>query len=223
MQFTFHKNSGEENLTIDGDLHKYLFKVRRTSKDKNIYFRNLSDDFIYEYKIILIDKKKTQLSLVHKTEKIVKNDKYLHIGWCIVDPKTIEKTITTLNEMGVDKISFIYCTYSQKQFKINFDKLDRLLINSSQQCGRSTMMVLESYKNLEEFLNDYPQSYMFNFSNNFISEYVNDIKTIIVGCEGGFANNEISKIDKTKVVGIKNNLIMRSETAASTLAAKILF
>jgi len=223
MQFIYHQNSGNKALSIDGDLHKYLFKVKRLNKDKNIYFRNLEDNNIYEYSIIHIDKRNTKLQLLTYEEKIIKSHKSLHIGWCVVDPKTIEKTIASLNELGISKISFIYCQYSQKQFKINFDKLERLLINSSQQCGRSDLMILEIYDNLDIFLKDYPQSYIFNFSNNNINETKADIKSIVIGCEGGFSNEEINKINSNKIIGIENNLIMRSETAILSIASKILF
>ena len=42
----------------------------------------------------------------------------LHIGWCVIDPKTVEKYIASLNEIGVDKITFIYADYSQKISKL---------------------------------------------------------------------------------------------------------
>ena len=38
MQFTYHENSGDQNLIIDGELYKYLFKVRRHDTSKNIFF-----------------------------------------------------------------------------------------------------------------------------------------------------------------------------------------
>jgi 16S rRNA (uracil1498-N3)-methyltransferase len=223
MQFIYHKSSGNKILNIDGDLNKYLFKIKRLKKDKNIYFRNLKDNNIYKYSIINIGKVDTQLQLISYKEKIIKNNKLLHIGWCIVDPKTIEKTIASLNELGITKISFIYCQYSQKQFKINFDKLERLLINSSQQCGRSDLMNLEIYDSLDIFLKDYPKSYMFNFSNNKINKNETSIDTLIIGCEGGFSNDEINKINLNKIIGIENNFIMRSETAILSIASKILF
>ncbi len=222
MQFTYHKNSGDANLIIDGDLHKYLFKVRRTKSDKNLFFRNLEDNFLYEYEIVNINKKTTQLNLLNSKEMIIEVSRSLHIGWCIVDPKTIEKVIASLNELGVKKISFIYCQFSQKQFKLNFQKLNKILINSSSQCGRSSLMQLDTFNSLDDFLNTYPKSFMFNFSDNLLKDNKDDIETIIIGCEGGFSANECTKIDKKKIVGINSNLIMRSETAAVTLASKIL-
>ncbi|MBT3281257.1 MAG: 16S rRNA (uracil(1498)-N(3))-methyltransferase [Campylobacteraceae bacterium] len=222
MQFTYHINSGDPILTIDGDLHKYLFKVRRHDKNQNIYFRNLINNNIYEYKIDIVDKRKTTLTLVSFEEKTIQADKKLHIGWCVIDPKSIEKQIASLNELGIEKITFIYCEYSQYKYKVNIEKLEKLLINSSQQSGRSNIIQLEQCESLESFLEQNPASYMFNFSSNHIDTHKDDIDTIIIGCEGGFSNNEITNVDNSKIVGIHSNIILRSETAAVTVASKIL-
>jgi 16S rRNA (uracil1498-N3)-methyltransferase len=127
MQFTYHQDSGKDILKIEGELHKYLFKVRRHNKEKELYFRNLEDQFLYQYEVIEIGKRDSSLQLISKEEKIIEATKKLHIGWCKIDFKSIEKVIASLNEMGVDKITFIECEYSQRNDKINYDKLDRLL------------------------------------------------------------------------------------------------
>ena len=222
MQFTFHKNSGDSTLTIDGDLHKYLFKVRRHSKNENLFFRNLADNNIYEYEIMDSGRRETKLNLISSKEFILKQSKSLHLGWCIIDSKSVEKVLASLNELGIEKISFINCQYSQKQFKPNFEKLNKILINSSQQCGRSTLMTLETYDSLDSFIEDYPNTYMFNFSTEQIENRKDDIKTILIGCEGGFSDDEVNKLSKDKIVGINSNLILRSETAVVSVASKIL-
>jgi 16S rRNA (uracil1498-N3)-methyltransferase len=222
MQFTYHINSGENQLKIDGDLYRHLFKVRRQKRDKNIFFRNLKDDNIYEYEVIDIGKKEANLTLTNSKKLIIKQDRTLHLAWCVVDPKTIEKTLPSLNELGISKLSFIYCQYSQKQFKINFDKLNKILIKSSEQCGRSNMMKLELYDSLELFLNEYPNSYMFNFSPNSIESKKDNIDTIVVGCEGGFSKDEVANFNQDKIVGVNLNLILQSQTALMYVSSKIL-
>ncbi|MEA3383494.1 MAG: 16S rRNA (uracil(1498)-N(3))-methyltransferase [Campylobacterota bacterium] len=223
MQFTYHENAGENLLTIDSELHKYLFKIRRHSVEDDIFFRNLTNKNIYRYKVQNIDRRKTTLFLVDFEEKIIEPKKKLHIGWCIIDPKSIEKYIASLNEIGVSKITFIYCDYSQKQYKLNMEKLEKLLINSSGQCGRSSIIKLERSNSLKLFLEQNPNSYMFNFSSNQIDDYKNDIDTIVLGCEGGFSKDEISDFDTKRVVGINSNMILRSETAALSIASKLIF
>lgn len=221
MQFTYHNKSGENTIEIDAELHKYLFKVRRHNIEDELYFRNLKDNNLYSYKVQSIDRRKTILSLENSCEKNILPQKELHIGWCKIDPKSVEKVIASLNELGVTKITFINCEFSQGKYSINYEKLEKLLINSSQQSGRSSIIKLEECKSLKLFLEQNPKSYLFNFSNNFIDDKKDDIKTIVIGCEGGFSNNEIEKFDKDKIVGIDSNLILRSETGVITIASKI--
>ncbi|MEA3354327.1 MAG: 16S rRNA (uracil(1498)-N(3))-methyltransferase [Campylobacterota bacterium] len=222
MQFTYHEDAGNNTLTIEAELHKYLFKVRRHGTEDDLYFRNLNDKNIYRYKVQNIDRRKTTLTLLDYEEKIIEPKKYLHIGWCVIDPKTVERYIASLNEIGVSKITFIYCQYSQKKYKLNFEKLQTLLINSSSQCGRSDIIDIDSCDSFELFLEQNPQSYMFNFSKTNIKEKESDIDTIIIGCEGGFSDQEINRFDQEKIVGIDSPIILRSETAVVSAASHII-
>ncbi len=222
MQFTYSEEASQPTITIEAELHKYLFKVRRHNIEDDLYFRNLKDKNLYRYKVETIDRRKTTLKLIDYEEKIIEPTKELHIGWCVIDPKSVEKYIASLNELGVTKITFIMCQYSQKQYKENFDKLEKLLINSSSQCGRSSIIELDTSKSLDAFLEKHPDTFMFNFSQNNIIEHKNDIKTIALGCEGGFSQNEITKFQEDKIVGIDSNLILRSETAALTIASVLM-
>ena len=221
MQYTYHKNSRSDIIEIEAELHKYLFKVRRHDLSEDLFFRNLEDKNIYRYKVQNIDRRKTILSLQGFEEKILEPKKELHIGWCKIDPKSIEKVIASLNELGVTKITFINCEFSQGKYTVNYEKLEKLLINSSQQSGRSSIIKLEESESLESFLEDYPESFMFNFSKNSIDDKKDEIKTIIIGCEGGFSSEEVNTFDEEKVVGIDSNLILRSETGVITIASKL--
>lgn len=222
MQFTYDEFCGTDIFEIKDEVYNYLIKARRHKIDDEIYFRNLKDDNIYLYKINSIDKKKAYLNLVSKEEKIVINEKKLHLGWCVVDPKTVEKYITSLNEIGVNKITFIYSDYSQKNFKINIEKLEKILINSSSQCGRSDIIKLEISKSLVDFIKENGDVYFLDFSTICIDDKKDEIKTLIIGCEGGFSKNERGKFNKENIVGFNSNLILRSETAIISAGAKIL-
>jgi len=222
MQFTFHIDAKNQNLKIDGDLHKYLFKIRRQDSSENIYFRNLKDNNIYEYEIVNVSRRDTLLNLVSTQEKIIEPYKNLHIGWCIIDTKEVEKNIALLNEIGVSKITFITCQYTQKKYKINFEKLEKLLQNSSSQCGRSNIIELDTCGSLDEFIANNPDTYMFNFSSNNINTYKQDIKTIVIGCEGGFSQDEVSSFDENKIVGCNINAILKSQTAVVSVSSIVL-
>ena len=222
MQFIYHKESGAPTIKIDNELYTYIFKIRRHDKDTNLFFRNLIDDILYEYTIEYIDKRSVLVSLRSHNLMPKKHTKNLHIGWCSIDPKNIEKMLPSLNELGVAKITFIGCDFSQKNQTLLFDRIYKLLQNSSSQCGRSDTITIKSCKNLQEFLQLHPESYLFHFSPLPIDDSIASIETIVLGCEGGLSDQEVLLFDKSKIVGMKENLILRSETAALTIAAKIL-
>lgn len=222
MQYTYHKEASQEVLTVDNETYKYLFKARRQKINDEIYFRNLYDKNIYLYKVIDITKKDAKLQLLSFEEKIIENDKKIHLGWCLIDPKIVEKYIASLNELGVDKITFIYCEYSQNNFKINMDKLEKILINSSSQCGRSSIIKLEKSKSIEDFLKQNDNVYFLDFSSESIDSKKDEIETLVLGCEGGFSQDERFTFDKDKIVGFDSSLILRSETAIISASSKIL-
>ncbi|KYJ86805.1 16S rRNA (uracil(1498)-N(3))-methyltransferase [Sulfurovum riftiae] len=221
MLYLYHAEAGRPQLTLSGDEHRYIFKVRRHKTDDMLYLRNLEDGLLHRYTIDFIDKRSATLSLRESTALEIKASKPLHIGWCIIDPKSIEKVLPSLNEMGVGKITFIYCKRSQKSFKPDFKRLEKILLNSSQQSGRSVMMELEMGEDLKSFLEKYPQSKLLNFSeNNFISN--SEIETIVIGCEGGFHEEEVALFASENIVGFDTPLILKSESAACAAASRLL-
>jgi len=223
MQYLYHKDASNSSIVIDGELYKYIFKVRRKSNNDILKFRNLDDDILYYYEIELIHRRKATLKLINQELKIVKHKHSLHIGWCVVDPKTVEKTLNSLNELGVEKITFIYCEYSQKSFKPNLDRLNTILINSSQQCGRSTLMKLDICDSFDDFIKSNPNSYFVDFSTSTIeSKNINDITTVVIGPEGGFCEDERESFNKDKIIGFNTSNILKSQTAVLGICSKIL-
>jgi len=221
MLYLFNQNSGSSSLQLEGDEHRYIFKVRRHKVEDTLFLRNLKDETIYEYLIINMDKKSTLLQLQNSQKLIIGAKKSLHIGWCVIEPKNIEKVLPTLNEIGVDKITFIYCSRSQKSFKLDFNRLHKILLNSSQQSGRSTMMLLEEAKDLQTFLTQNPSSKLLNFSkNNFVLNH--EIKTIVIGCEGGLTDEEVSLFNAQNIVGFETSLVLKSESAVCAIASMVL-
>jgi len=217
--YLYNAQAGVSSLTLEGDDHRYIFKVRRHKLDDTLYLRNLEDGLLHRYLITFIDKRSVMLALQESSTLEVKAKQQLHIGWCIIDPKNVEKVLPTLNEMGVEKITFIYCKRSQKSFKIDFKRLEKILLNSSQQSGRSQMMQLDTMKNLEDFLEKYPTSKMLNFSeNNFVSSVTFD--TIVIGCEGGFHDEEVTLFKPENIVGFDTPLVLKSESAVCAVASK---
>ncbi len=221
MLYLYHKEASKPQLTLTGDEHRYIFKVRRHKVDDLLYLRNLEDGLLYEYRVSTIDKRSVILELQKSKVLEIKASRALHIGWCIIDPKSIEKVLPSLNEMGVGKITFIYCKRSQKSFKIDFKRLEKILLNSSQQAGRSQMMKLETADDMEDFLEKYPQSKMLNFSEDSFASNTG-FDTIVIGCEGGFHEDEVALFKADDIVGFDTPLVLKSESAVCAVASQIL-
>ena len=221
MLFLYHKDAGSATLSLEGEAHRYLFKVRRHRANETLFLRNLQDDMLYEYEIATIDKRNAVLLLRSSEEKRVCAFESLHIGWCVIDPKSIEKALPILNETGVEKITFIYCDRSQKSFKLDFERFEKILRNSSQQCGRSRLMRLAKAESLAAFVSENPDAVMVNFSQNGFSS-LKSVGTVVIGCEGGFTDKERALFKPESIVGFSTPLVLKSESAACAVAAKVL-
>jgi len=221
MLYLYQANAGQSQLRLEGDDHRYIFKVRRHKVEDTLYLRNLEDGLLHRYLITHLDKRAVMIELQESKKLDIKAKQELHIGWCVIDPKSVEKVLPSLNEMGVEKITFIYCKRSQKSFTLDVKRLEKILLNSSQQSGRSQMMQLEMADDLESFLEKYPESKMLNFSeDNFIG--TTEVKTIVIGCEGGFHEDEVALFKSDNIVGFDTPLVLKSESAACAVASKVL-
>ena len=222
MMFLYNEDAGSKYINLRGEDFKYIIKVRRHTINDLINIRSENDNStLYIYKILDISNKDATLELIKKEQKELKPKKYLHIAWCVVDFKSIEKVIASLNEIGVSKISFIYCKRSQKNFKIDYKRLHRLLKASNQQCGRSTFIEFDEFSSLEQFLKDTDNLVVLDFSSKSIKD-IDEVKTILVGSEGGFSQDEKEKLKNFKIAGFDSDLVLRSESAVLAVSSLVL-
>lgn len=220
--FILDDEAGSERLNVRGDLHKYLIKVRRHREGDELCFRARKNmEILYKYRVDCIEPRSVELSLISSKAEEVKSKKSLHVGWCIIDSNSIEKVLPSLCEIGVEKISFVSCERSQKNFKLDFKRFERILEASMQQCGRSTYIEFDMCKSIKEFAERYPDTKVFDFCDEALENY-SDIKTILVGCEGGFSQKEkefLSSLDRFRV---DTPMVLRSESAVVAISSKIL-
>ncbi len=220
--YVLDENAGNNLLKIKGELHKYLAKVRRHTLNDELYFRNRENiKTLHKYKIVNLDARSLDLELISSEINEIKSKKELHIAWCVIDAKSIEKVLPSLCEMGVSKISFIYCDRSQKNFKLDFKRFDRVVEASMQQSGRTSLMSFDTYKNIALFIKGFPDTKVFDFSDNILKGD-SDFKRVLIGCEGGFSKDEKEFLQKQEVFRLDTPMILRSESAVVAVASKIL-
>jgi 16S rRNA (uracil1498-N3)-methyltransferase len=210
-----------ERVTLKGENFKYLIKVRRQSVGDVIklrYRETLSNEC--QYKILSIDGRSLELELLGVEFKEVKSLKPLHIAWCIIESKSIEKVLPSLSEIGVTKISFISCERSQK-VKLDFKRFERILEASMQQCGRTTYIEFDTYRSLSTFSKDYPDTKVFDFCENILGERTT-LERVLIGCEGGFSDVEKKLLASHENFRLDTPMVLRSESAVMAVASKIL-
>jgi len=222
LKFILCEEASKEIISIKGELHKYLVKVRRHKIGDEIDLRAKDDlSMLYSYKITKLDAKSLELFLISSQRFEVKSEKYLHVAWCVIDIKSIEKVLPMLNELGVSRVSFVYCDRSQRNIKLDFARFERILEASVQQCGRSSMMELDEYKNIKEFLHKFSDVVVFDFCENTLASDA-DFARVLVGCEGGFSQNEREMLASQKSFRLNTPMILRSESAVVAISSKIL-
>ncbi len=220
MIFAFCDEASKQNLTIKDELFKYLIKARRHKIGDVIYLRNVQNsENIYIYELKNIEPRSAKLELIEAKELNIQSSKKLHIGWCIVEQNSIEKVLPTLCEMGVAKISFVYCKRTQKNFKIDLKRFKRIVSASMQQSGRSDFMEFYEHKSVAEFLKLYPNTKVLDFGGESFESNEDEL-TVLVGCEGGFDESE-RELFKS-VFSLKTPMVLKSESAVVAISSKVL-
>ncbi len=218
MQFLYDKGASSSRLKIVNENYKYLFRVRRKGVGDTLFLRNLRDEMLYKYEVIEVTKREAVLELI-SSEILSKDDGVtFHLIWCLIDPKTIEKSLPYLNQIGVNKITFVYCDRSQKNFKVDIVRFQKIVINSSQQSGRTSLMEFEILNSIDEVIEKYNDFCFLDFGGSVASSH--ECQRVLVGCEGGFSSGERESLSSKQKISFKTDLILKSETAAIVIASK---
>ena len=222
MLYLLNEHAGQERFSMKGEDFKYIIKVRRHTIGDELGFRSKEDiKTLHMYRLSAIEPRSAVFEHISSEIFEVKADKELHIGWCVIDNKSIEKVLASLNEIGVKKITFIYCERSQKNFKPDFKRFERIVEASNQQCGRTEFMEFAVCKNLEQFVKENPEAKVFDFTDKKLP-CENDFRTVLIGCEGGFSSKEKEFLKELEVFRLDTPMILRSESAVMAVASKIL-
>ncbi len=217
MQFSYHPKAGELELIIEGELYRHLYLSRRTSAQTLLALRNLKDNYLYFYQQMEINKKYARLRCVQSQETPQTPLHQTHLLWAIIALKNVEKVLPYLNQMGVCKISFFYADYSQKDQrpKHHLERFEKILIQSSQQCGRSDLMVLEFLENTEQALKTYPKAAVMDLHGTHSSACLQDLQQgVMIGPEGGFSQRERELFELREIYSTPNPLTLTSEGMA---------
>jgi 16S rRNA (uracil1498-N3)-methyltransferase len=214
----FFSNILSANLTdkLDKSQSHYLTKVMRVKE--NEVFSLFNKEGEWEAKILGISKSivefKTTKQLRHK-----ENTKELWLAFSPIKSNYQNFMIQKATELGVTKFLPIIFDRTVVR-KINKERLEKIVIEASEQSNRINVPLIESSQNLDSFLKKNTMNLIFtdlNSDNIKVdkSELTDKPVCIIIGPEGDFSETERDRILSFKgVQSVKiNENILRSETA----------
>ncbi|HFP7753952.1 TPA: RsmE family RNA methyltransferase, partial [Campylobacter jejuni] len=158
------------------------------------------------------------LKFLNKKSQNIKQSE-LNLALAIIDIKILEKTLPFLNELGVKKLHLVFTNFSQRNFKIDLERFEKIIISSCEQCGRNTKMDLIIHQSTQEFVQKFPNAIMVDFQGEQQSHF-DEKELYFIGPEGGFNNDE--RLLFNRKVSLKSSNILKSQTAIIAIASKIL-
>ena len=214
----FCKESLSINLTgkLDKSQSHYVGKVMRIKISDVFSLFNSSGE--WEAKIITISKGVVGFTVI-KHLRISENSKEIWLAFSPIKSNYLNFMIQKATELGVTKFSPIIFDRTIVR-KINKERLEKIIIEASEQSNRISVPPIEDPKYLKEFLKNKKVDLIFTDLNSRNKKLELDRLTgnpicIIIGPEGDFSEEEREQIlDFKGVQPIKiNENILRSETA----------
>ena len=213
------------NSTLDKSQSYYLSKVMRMNKGQSFSLFNHGGE--WEAKIQSINKGIIEFLIVKKLRS-ANTEKQIWLAFAPIKLNYLNLMIQKGTEIGVTKFIPILTERTIVR-KINEKRINKIIVEASEQSNRIKVPSLDKLIKLDNFLDlNQKVNIIFgdlNTKNKKIEIKNKDPICILIGPEGDFSVNERKKIlDLKNILPVKiNNNILRSETAAISLISIINF
>jgi len=223
----FFPESLSTNLTLklDKSQSHYLIKVMRMNIDKNFSLFNQNGE--WEARITKITKGIVEF-LITKKIRSNDNEKEIWLAFAPIKLNYLNLMIQKATELGVSKFLPILTERTIVR-KINEKRLNKIIVEASEQSNRLKVPKLEEIVKLDNFLKFNQKTNIIfgdlNTNNNKFNIKNTEPLCILIGPEGDFTIKEREKILKLKnIIPLKiNENILRAETAAISMISIIAF
>ena len=202
--------------TLDKSQSHYVNKVMRVKENEMFSLFNSSGE--WEAKILNISKNIVEFNII-KQLRHKENTKELWLAFSPIKSNYFNFMLQKATELGITKFLPIIFDRTVVR-KLNKERVQKVIIEASEQSNRINVPLIENPQNLKSFLNN-KMNLIFTDLNSKVKKL--DLKKlsgnptcIIVGPEGDCSESERDLINSFKAVqSIKiNKNILRSETAA---------
>ena len=211
------------NSNLDKSQSHYISKVMRIKEGENFSLFNNTGE--WQVRIEEIRKGIVNFEVIKKIKNI-ENTSEIWLAFTPIKLNYLNFMIQKATELGVTR--FIPITTDRTIVrKINRERINKIIIEASEQSNRIQIPKLEKLIKFKEFLKLYEDTEIFfgdlnSSSINFKINHTHPI-CILIGPEGDFSEKErISILNSKNFIPIKiNKNILRSETAAISMISII--
>lgn len=226
MQLFYLENPKNE-IILSAEESKHATKVLRKKEGDILNFTDGKGAF-YKAKIIVADSRKCRLKVVSTEQKEKQHNYHLHIA--IAPTKNMDRFewfLEKATEIGIDEITPIICTHSERK-KIKTERCNRILLSAMKQSLKFHVPKLNEAMSLSDFIKqDYEGTkYIAHCEDGEKKELKRVNKTektiILIGPEGDFSPKEIELAlqNQFKAVSLGTSRL-RTETAGIIAAHSI--
>tara|TARA_B100001013_G_scaffold255869_1_gene159787 strand:- start:397 stop:1098 length:702 start_codon:yes stop_codon:yes gene_type:complete len=210
---------------LDKSQSHYLAKVMRTNIGENFSLFNQNGE--WEAKITKITKGIVEFSITKKLRSNT-DEKEIWLAFAPIKLNYLNLMIQKATELGVTKFIPILTERTIVR-KINQNRINKIIVEASEQSNRLKVPKLEEIVKLENFLKSNQKTNIIfgdlNTENSNLSIKGIEPLCVLIGPEGDFTVKERERILKLKnIIPLKiNENILRSETAAISMISIISF
>ncbi len=213
------------NSTLDKSQSHYLSKVMRTNIGKSFSLFNQSGE--WEAKVQNINKGIVEFSVIKKLRS-ANSEKEVWLAFAPIKLNYLNLMIQKATEIGVTRFIPILTERTVVR-KLNDKRLNKIIIEASEQSNRLNVPSLDKLIKLDAFLKSNQNTNIIfgdlNTENKKINIKSKNPLCVLIGPEGDFSSKERENILKQKnIIPLKiNDNILRSETAAISIISIISF
>ena len=210
---------------LDKSQSHYLSKVMRVNIGEKFSLFNQSGE--WEAKIAKIIKGVVEFSITKKIRSNT-NEKEIWLAFAPIKLNYLNLMIQKATELGVTRFTPILTNRTIVR-KINEKRVNKIIVEASEQSNRLKVPQLDEIIKLDDFLKfNQTTNIIFgdlNTNNNKLNIKSTEPLCILIGPEGDFTTQEREKILKLKnIIPLKiNENILRSETAAISIISIVTF
>ena len=220
----------EDEIVLDGDEFRHAKNVLRLTEGSEV---TLLDGSGAEFSAVIakVEKGRMLLHVLSKaqSDREPKTEVYLLIG-ALKGDKT-ELVVQKAAELGVGKVGVFssrYCAAYMNENKL--ERLNRVSREAAKQCMRSRAPEVVYFDTLEKALESADGYANKIFACEFLEKSEKGLRdlngscALVVGSEGGFAEEEFARAKELGFYGISlGKRILRAETAAISLLSVVMY